>query len=1146
MRSFPAAFSALPAVFPGVRRALINPLLVLLIGAAAVLSARADGITAKTLATTENGYGRLAFTFSQEIKTDVQVSNGIVVIKFAQPVAVAADKIAAQLPGYVQAVRLDPDHGALRLALGRQATVNVMKAAEKLFIDLLPSDWVGLPPGLPKEVVDDLAQRAHEAERRAQMNEKGPPKKWAPIRLRYATAPTFSRFGFEMAEPITVATARDGQELRLTFNAPVKIDFGEAQAKLPSSVVGLNAAYDPDTTTVKLVLAPDAVARTFRDDAAFVVDVTPPPAAAAPKDVEAHAPPPEPIANKQPAKAAPPAKQELAAVAPDEPVEKAVAIVKPAAPVAPPPVTAPPLSEPVVAAVSRQDGNLTITLPFGEPVAGALFRHDDEAWIVLDTARTIRWNELENDSSHLVRGITQEALPNGRLIKLSLDPNRLVSMEGDGESWKIDVGGTIANPGRPLPARRIFVGENRAGVFVPLASPGRVHDLKDPGTGNNLVVITAKPPARSVVRGQRFVEFSLLATKQGIVLSPKADDLIIELSQEGVTVTRPHGLVVSDMGNVLPPLPSSAKTPEQPLAPLDFKTWQDERDTNFLDRQVQLSRALSEAPLAKRAEKRVAFARFYLARDLAAEALGVLEATSEDESQTGSESAFALLHGLAELRLGRASEAFHDFSKHILAKVPQAALLRSSALTRLTRWSEARDQFEAGKRVVSALPLELQRVVLRDAMRCAIEVNDFAEAGTLRNELEVVGIPAALQPSVAVLSARLAQGIGRTDQAESEFEKIANGPESPAMAEARLRLIEMRLGRGSLDQAKAIDALEQLSFAWRGDETEIETMHLLAKLYVAEAHYRAAFNLLDAALLTQPNSDTTRTFYTEMAAVFEDLFLSAKAESVPPIEALAIYYDFSKLTPIGRRGDELIRRLADRLVSVDLLDQAAELLDYQVQFRLTGAAKAQVAAKLAWVQLMNAKPAKALQALASTRTRDLPQDLRDQRLLLEARALSETHRYDAALELVAGVSSIEGERLRADILWSAKRWREAGEAFEKMLGDRWKKAAALDQTERQDVLRAGLAFALGNETIGLTRLRDRYSSKMTEGPERKAFAIVSASTSKDAGMLGEVAKTLSTVDSLKVFLRLYQARFPDKPLPDTATTASATPRLSQR
>ncbi len=173
----------------------------------------------------------------------------------------------------MQAVRRDPDSGAIRLSLARKVSVNVMEAGEKLFIDLLPEDWVGLPPGLPQEVVDELATRAREAERRERMNQTLPRKAWAPVKLRYATAPTFARFAFEMPEPIATTTAREGQELRITFNAPVKVDFGEAKAKLPASVVGLEAQYDGDETIVKLVLAPDAGLRIFREDTAFTVDV---------------------------------------------------------------------------------------------------------------------------------------------------------------------------------------------------------------------------------------------------------------------------------------------------------------------------------------------------------------------------------------------------------------------------------------------------------------------------------------------------------------------------------------------------------------------------------------------------------------------------------------------------------------------------------------------------------------------------------------------------------------------------------------------------------------------------------------------------------------------------------------------------------
>jgi len=621
---------------------------------------------------------------------------------------------------------------------------------------------------------------------------------------------------------------------------------------------------------------------------------------------------------------------------------------------------------------------------------------------------------------------------------------------------------------------------------------------------------------------------------------------MIELALEGVTITRPAGLVVSEMGTALPPLPEAKKRLERALTPLDPEVWKAEREARFYDREMELARAVAESPLARRSEQRVALARFYLAHDFPANAAGTLEAASMEETQSGDDVAFALLHALAELELARPEDALRDLAKPALAAVPEAALLRASALAQTARFVEAREQFGAGQVGLIALPLELQRAVLLDGLRAAIEVSDFAEASRIRNEFETIGISPERQAMLAMFSARVAQGIGKSDQAAAEFARVALGDDGPASAEARLRLIEMRYSRGDLDRAKAVEALEVLSYAWRGNVTELETLRLLARLYVQEARYREAFRELDAALLSYPGSEITRAFQAEMATVFEDLFLSDKGASIEPIDALAIYYDFSKLTPIGRRGDELIRRLADRLVAVDLLDQAAGLLDHQVEFRLGGAAKAQVATKLAMIHLMNRKPADAIRVLAGSRARELPQDLREQRLLLEARAIGETGRHDAALEMIGNLTGDEVLRMRADVLWSAKRWREAGEAIEKLLGDRWKKATALEEVERGDVLRAAIAFVIGNETIGLGRLRERYAAKM-DGPERKAFDIVASNERRNPRTVGEVAKALSAVDSLDLFIKLYRARFPDKPLPaDAAPTAAIAPQLSTR
>ena len=1156
MRSVPEAPQTFEAFLRGARRALINPLFVVLVSALMLAGARAEEaapVRAEAAGFTDQGYGRLLLTFSEEIKADVQQSNGILVVSFPRPVDVAVGQLKDRLADYVQAVRRDPDKGAIRLSLSRKVSVNVMEAGEKLFIDLLPDDWAGLPPGLPQDVVDELAKRAREAERRERMNQALPRKVWAPVKLRYAQAPNFVRFAFEMPEPIATATARDGQELRITFAAPVKVDFGEVKAKLPASVTGLEVEYESEETIVTLVLAPEAGVRSFREETAFTVDVTPPPPGAKPSAVEGKADEdePEPMAATEPKADA--GKNELAAVEAPAPADakqdananaassEAVPAAKEAAP---PPIAKSP-SEPVLAALSRQGGETAIRFAFGEPMAGALFRRGETIFIVFDTARPIHVDELATAAPRLLRAVEQIELPQGRLIKLKFDKSRLASLEADDSTWTIHIGDMMSVPSRPLPVRRVYAAEGRAGLFVPLAAPAHVHSFDDPDGGDSLVVVTAPPPVRGLARMQGFVDFDALATTQGLAFAPKADDLVLELAAEGVTISRPAGLAVSEMGTALPPLPETKKRIERALTPLDPEIWKAERDSPFFDREMELARAVAETPLARRGEQRLALARFYLAHDFPTNAAGTLEAASFDEA-LGDDAAFALLHALAELALARPDDALRDLAKPSLAAVPEAALLRASALAQTARFTEAREQFAAGQAGLIALPLELQRMTLINGLRAAIEVADFAEASRIRNEFESIGIAPDQKATLAMLSARLAEGVGKSDQAANEFAQVALNDDGPASAEARLRLIQMRYARGDLDRVKAIEALEILSYAWRGNITELETMRLLARLYILEARYREAFRELDAALLGYPGSEITRAFQTEMAAVFEDLFLSDKGASIEPIDALAIYYDFSKLTPIGRRGDELIRRLADRLVGVDLLDQAAELLDHQVEFRLSGAAKAQVATKLAMIHLMNRKPAEAIRVLAASRSRELPQDLREQRLLLEARAIAEIGRHDAALEMIGSLGGNEAARLRADILWNAKRWREAGEAIERLLGERWKEKTALDEIERGDVLRAGIAFALGSETIGLARLRERYAAKM-DGPERAAFDIVASDDKRSPKSVGEVAKTMSAVDSLGLFIKLYRARFPDKPLPpDTAPNAAATPQVSAR
>ena len=337
----------------------------------------------------------------------------------------------------------------------------------------------------------------------------------------------------------------------------------------------------------------------------------------------------------------------------------------------------------------------------------------------------------------------------------------------------------------------------------------------------------------------------------------------------------------------------------------------------------------------------------------------------------------------------------------------------------------------------------------------------------------------------------------------------------------------MRYRLGDLKRDDVINQLESLTTIWRGDETEIEALKLLAHLYTEDGRYRDAFYVMRSAMAAHPDSAMTRQIQDEAAATFDSLFLAGKGDAMPVVDALALFYDFRELTPVGNRGDEMIRRLADRLVSIDLLDQASDLLQYQVDHRLQGAARAQIATRLAVIYLMDRKPDRALAALRATRIADLSSDLRNQRLLLEARALSDMGRHDLALEVAGNIDGRESTRLRSDILWAARRWGESAEQIEMMYGDRYKDFAPLSDVERQDILRAEIGYALADDALGMGRFREKYAAKMAQTPDARAFQIVSAPLGTSGNEFGAIAHAAASVDTLEGFLRDMKARYPD-------------------
>jgi hypothetical protein len=145
--------------------------------------------------------------------------------------------------------------------------------------------------------------------------------------------------------------------------------------------------------------------------------------------------------------------------------------------------------------------------------------------------------------------------------------------------------------------------------------------------------------------------------------------------------------------------------------------------------------------------------------------------------------------------------------------------------------------------------------------------------------------------------------------------------------------------------------------------------------------------------------------------------------------------------------------------------------------------------------------------------------------------------------LITNISSREAVRLRSDIMWAARRWRDAAEQIELLYGERWREFPPLTDGERADILRAAIGYQLAEEQLSLMRLREKYAAKMADGPDRRAFDIVSAPIGASAAEFQDVAKRVSNVDTLSAFLKDMRARYPENLPPPQS---KAVPPLAEK
>jgi hypothetical protein len=480
--------------------------------------------------------------------------------------------------------------------------------------------------------------------------------------------------------------------------------------------------------------------------------------------------------------------------------------------------------------------------------------------------------------------------------------------------------------------------------------------------------------------------------------------------------------------------------------------------------------------------------------------------------------------GLSELGLHHLKEAkrhlFHaDFNRDV-----EVAPWRGVISAELDNWKQAARDLKYGAGAFGLYKPELQNrfnLLLAQAMIKEFNVNGAKKA------LKKVKVPAtnAQKAHKALLEGQVALQLSNEPAASKSFAEAVALGYRPIAERARFELINGKLEADSITPQDAIAALEKLDFAWRGDELEVDIQKRLGDLYVATNDISNGLATYKRVVRNFPKSPYSRDLGRKMNDIFAQLFLEGGADELPPIKALALYYEYRELTPVGDKGDQMIRQLADRLAKVDLLEQSAQLLDHQVNFRLKGLDKANAGTRLAVIHLWNNQPQESLRVLYETRWRQLPPEAKKERLYIEARAKAGLKKYEDALSLIERDRSYDANVLRAEIFWKSKDWANVIPALEKLIGNNQStKEQDFDRLDRQQIMQLAVARNLSDDISGLRQMRQQYGDILQGTPDQIAFNLITEETEPSASEFRERATVIAKVGQLESFMAGYREK----------------------
>ena len=766
-----------------------------------------------------------------------------------------------------------------------------------------------------------------------------------------------------------------------------------------------------------------------------------------------------------------------------------------------------------------------------DPANLSVFQRAGYLWIVMDTLsggiEPLRTGPL----SGLLGKPTVLSLDQGVAYRYQMPANVDISVEHTGTDWKITLsdGDLIPVLSAPHILTKFEKSLRRGAYEVQMKKIRRAVHLHDPIVGDDLYVIPTRKPGQSTGMPYENAEVKFLPTYQGLVIKKLHDDVDIVVSNTGVDITAPHGLSLTRGGilattNTMTQYDGSSKSASGDKL-FDLKSWEQGGIRYFLENRRRLDEELTHIKNPyDRSEVYMQMALLHFANNMNQETLGLLRLAALANPNLLKKDSFLAIRGAAHALSGHYYDAMKDLSGDKLKNQLEAKLWRGVAAAATEQWTKAVEEFPKDNRLVSGYPAHMAVTFTVYMAESNLRIGEVDRALSLLNSLSVYGdeILPRQEAGIQYLRGEAARQKGNYSYAIELWEPIAAGKDRLYHAKAGLALTTLKYEEKEISEEEALEELDKLRYAWRGDSLEVHLIHQIGLYQIKMRKYKTGLNTLRYAVkLAKSNLSDTVPIVEDMRKAFYNLYVKGDANNLPTLEAIALYDEFGELIPSGVEGRLAVENFVKFLVKMDLLGRASSLLETELRNMKPSLKKTEMETELASIYLTDGKAAKSIPLLSKDSIKDMPDELRHKRGILLGKSYAEANKINQAIAVLQKTPTSEAKRLMADILWHNSQWAQTAKILESFLPKTH--PTRISRQEARDVLNAAVAYKLAGDKENLNKLKMNYGKIMVKTEFGPSFTVITRADGGDRLTDRETLNAIAAeVDIFDNFMENYR------------------------